>query len=45
MKYSTHQLELLGVVWATEHFKNDLYGAVFEIVTDHKALVLALNAN
>ena len=44
-KYSTNELELLGVVWATEHFKNYLYGAEFEIVTDHKALLSALNAN
>ena len=44
-KYSKNELELLGVVWATEHFKNYLYGAEFEIVTDHKALLSALNAN
>ena len=44
-KYLTNELELLGVVWATEHFKNYFYGAVFEIVTDHKALLSALNAN
>ena len=44
-KYSTNELELLGVVWATEHFKNYLYGAEFEIVTNHKALLSALNAN
>ena len=35
----------MGVVSATEHFKNYLYGAEFEIVTDHKALLSALNAN
>ena len=45
MKYSKNELELLRVVWATEHFKNYLYGAEFEIVTDHKALLSALNAN
>ena len=44
-KYSTNELELLGVVWSTEHFKNYLYGAEFEIVMDHKALLSALNAN
>ena len=44
-KYSTNELELLGVVWATEHFKIYLYGAEFEILTDHKALLSALNAN
>ena len=36
---------MLGVVWATEHFKSYLYGAEFEIVTDHKVLLSALNAN
>ena len=45
MKYSTNELELLGMVWATEHFKNYLYGAEFEVVTDHKALLSALNTN
>ena len=44
-KFSTNKLELLGVVWATEHFKNYLYGAEYEIVTDHKALLSALNVN
>ena len=45
MKYSTNELELLGVVWATEHFRNYLYGTEFQIVTDHKALLSALLAN
>ena len=45
MKNSTNELELLGVVWATEHFKNLLYDIEFEIVTEHKALLSALNAN
>ena len=45
MKNSTNELELLGVVWATEHFKNLLYDTEFEIVTEHKALLSALNAN
>ena len=44
-KYTTNELKLLGVVWATEHFKNYLCGAEFEIVTYHKALLSALNAN
>ena len=35
----------MGVVWAREHLKNYLYGAEFDIVTDHKALLSALNAN
>ena len=37
MKYSTNKLELLGVVWASEAFRNYLYGTEFQIVTDHKA--------
>ena len=45
MKYSTNELELLGVVWATEHFRNYLYGIEFQIVTDHEALLSALSAN
>ena len=38
MKYSTNELEMLGIVWETKHFKNYLYGSEFEIVTDHEAL-------
>ena len=45
MKYSTNELELLGVVWAFEHFRNYLYGTKFQIVTDHKSLLSALSAN
>ena len=45
MKYSTNELELLRVVWATELFRNYLYGTEFQIVTDHKALLSALSAN
>ena len=45
MKYSTNELELLGVVWATEPFRNYLYGTELQIVTDHKALLSALSAN
>ena len=44
-KYSTNELELLGVVWAVEHYKNYLYGSEFEIITDHKALLSALSPN
>ena len=45
MNYCTNKLELLGLVWASEHFKNYLYGAEFEIVTDNKTLFSALSAN
>ena len=44
-KYSTNKLELLGVVWAVEHYKNYLYGSKFEVITDHKALLSALSLN
>ena len=42
LKYSTDELELLGLVWALDHFKNYLLGKQFSILTDHKALVGAL---
>ena len=45
LKYSTNKLELLGAVWATEHFRNYLYGTKLQILTDHKALLSALSAN
>ena len=41
-KYSTNQLELLAVVWASEHFLTYLLGNKFEINTDHKAIFSAL---
>ena len=44
-KYSTNELELLGVVRAVEHYKNYLYGSEFEVITDHKALLSALSLN
>ena len=43
MKYSTNELELLGVVSETENFRNYLYGTEFQIVTDHKALLFSAN--
>ena len=44
-KRSTNKLELLGVVWAVEHYKNYLYGSEFEIIIDHKALFSAFLSN
>ena len=45
IKLPTEELELLRDLWATEHFKNYLYGSHFEILTDHKTLLSALIAN
>ena len=42
LKYSTNELELLGLVWALDHFKNYLLGKQFSILTDYKALIGAL---
>ena len=42
LKYSTNKIELLGLVWALDHFKNYLLGKQFSILTDHKALIGAL---
>ena len=44
-KHSINELELLTVVWSVEHFKNNVYGIEFEIVSDHKALKSVLKAN
>ncbi|KAL1110443.1 hypothetical protein AAG570_007974 [Ranatra chinensis] len=38
-RYSTIERELLGVVWAIEHFRPYLFGREFLIRTDHKPLV------
>ncbi len=41
-RYAINELELLGVKWATEHFKFYLLGRKFTVETDHKALVSVL---
>ena len=45
LKYSTNELELLGLVWALDHFKNYLLGKQFSILTDHKTLIGALKVD
>ena len=40
-KYSTNDLQLLGVVWAVKHYEKYLKGSDFEVITDHKALTSA----
>ena len=44
-RYSTNELELLSVVWSLQHFKHYLYGTEFNLQTDHRALLSALNEN
>ena len=41
-RYSINELELLGVVWSIEDFKNYLYGKEFTVITDHRALLSIL---
>ena len=41
-KYSLNELELLGVLWALEHFKHYLLGHHFTVHTDHRALLSIL---
>ena len=36
---SVNELELLGVLWSVEYFKNYLFGKSFTIITDHQALL------
>ena len=44
-KYSFNELELLAVAWTVENFRNCVYGTIFEIVSDHKALSSILKGN
>ena len=41
--YGATELEALGVVWATKHFRHYLYGHKCLIFTDHEALKSLLN--
>ena len=43
--YSINELELLGVVWAIEYFKYYLFGKIFTVLTDHRALLSVLKSH
>ena len=43
INYSTNELELLAIVWSCENFRTYLLGKRFIILTDHKAIISALN--
>ena len=43
IKYSTNELELLAIIRSCEHFRTYLLGQRFVILTDHKAIISALN--
>ena len=43
--YSKNELESLAVVWATEHFRNYIYGRYFTVISDHKALLTLVNSS
>jgi hypothetical protein len=36
--YATHDLELAAIVFALKKWRHYLYGATFELFTDHKSL-------
>ena len=38
-RYSVNKLELVGMVWSVEYFKDYLFGKLFTIITDHRALL------
>ena len=38
-RYSQTEREMLAVVWGVEHFHLYLYGAQFQVITDHKPLL------
>jgi hypothetical protein len=41
--YPTAEKELLTVVWGCKHFRPNLYGRKFTVVTDHRPLVWIFN--
>ena len=44
-RYSVNELELLGVGWSIEYFKNYLYDNHSTVITDHRASLSILKEN
>ena len=44
-RYSINELELLGVVWSVKNFKYYLYGKLFTVIADHRALLSIMREN
>ena len=44
-RYSINELKLLGMVWAIEYFKYYLFGKIFTVLTDHRALLSVLKSH
>ena len=44
-RYSVNELDILGVEWSIEYFKNYLYGKHFKVITDHRALLSIMKEN
>jgi hypothetical protein len=42
-RYTASEAEMLGLVWATKHFRCSLYGNKFLVRTDHSALTYLQN--
>ena len=43
--YLCYKGEALGVVWAVTHYRHNLYGAPFTLITDHQPLEWLLASN
>ena len=44
-RYCIIELKLLGVVWSVEHFKYYLYGKLFTVITEYRALLSIMREN
>ena len=44
-KYAINELDLLAVVWGSEHFRLYIYGKLIKLLTDHQALEPLIKRN